>query len=72
MGVWKELSPKGKGQVKGVEVSILDKNVFLFSFNHEANVRRVWDRRPWMFKGDHLILKEFIQSLIKHFICDSI
>nr|POE46607.1 hypothetical protein CFP56_58489 [Quercus suber] len=46
-----------------VEVSILDRNVFLFSFNHEADVRRVWDRRPWSIKGEHVILKKFRANL---------
>nr|POE66515.1 hypothetical protein CFP56_18773 [Quercus suber] len=34
-----------------VEVSVLDRYVFLFSFNREADVRRAWDRRPWSIKG---------------------
>ncbi|KAL0001056.1 hypothetical protein SO802_014837 [Lithocarpus litseifolius] len=46
-----------------VEVSVLDRNVFLFSFNHEADVRRAWDRRPWSIKGEHLILKKFRADL---------
>lgn len=37
----------------------MDKNVFVFTFKHEVNVRRAWDRRPWMVKGEHLILKRF-------------
>jgi hypothetical protein len=45
-----------------VEVSVVDKNVFLFSFKHEVDVRRVWDRRPWSFKGEHLILKKYDPS----------
>lgn len=40
-------------------MSSIDKNVFLFSFNHEVDVLRVWERRPWSFKGEHLILKKY-------------
>ena len=41
------------------DVSSIDKNVFLFSFNHEVDVLWVWERRPWSFKGEHLILKKY-------------
>ena len=43
--------------INDFEVALADKNVFVFSFNHEADVRRAWDRRPWLIKGKHLILK---------------
>lgn len=42
-----------------MEVSAVDKNIFMFSFKHEADVRRAWDRRPWTVKGEHLVLKRF-------------
>ncbi|KAF3946921.1 hypothetical protein CMV_026869 [Castanea mollissima] len=35
----------------------------MFSFKHEANVRRAWDRRPWTVKGEHLILKRFCSDI---------
>ena len=37
-----------------VEVNVVDKNVFMFTFKHEADVRKAWDRRPWCIKGEHL------------------
>ena len=46
-----------------MEVSVVDKNVFMFYFKHEVDVRRVWDRRPWNFRGEHLILKKFRPEL---------
>ena len=33
--------------------------MLVFSFNHEADIRHDWDRRPWLIKGEHLILKRF-------------
>lgn len=33
--------------------------MFVFSFNHEADVRPAWDRRPWLIKAEHSILKRF-------------
>nr|POE56986.1 hypothetical protein CFP56_45517 [Quercus suber] len=35
----------------------------MFSFLHEADVRRAWDRRPWIVKGEHLILKRFCSDI---------
>ena len=36
----------------------MDRNIFLFTFQHEVDVKRVWDKRPWSFKGEHVILKK--------------
>ena len=38
---------------------MVDKNFFVFSFKHDVDVRRAWDRRAWLIKGEHLILKCF-------------
>jgi hypothetical protein len=59
----KEIIEKAWNTIKDVEVSVVDKNVFMFYFKHEVDVRRVWDRRPWNFKGEHLILKKFRPEL---------
>ena len=55
----KEILVKAWNLINDFEVAVVDKNVFVFSFNHEADVRRAWDRRPWLLKGEHLILKRF-------------
>ena len=59
----KEIIEKVWNTIKDVEVSVVDKNVFMFYFKHEVDVRRVWDRRPWNFRGEHLILKKFRPEL---------
>ena len=41
----------------------MDKNVFMFTFGHEVDVRRIWDCGPWSFKGEHLILKQYSSDL---------
>ena len=46
-----------------VEVRVADRNIFIFEFKHEVDLRRAWDRRPWSIKGEHLILKKFNASL---------
>ncbi|KAK9997661.1 hypothetical protein SO802_022347 [Lithocarpus litseifolius] len=61
--VVKDIVSKAWNLMMEVEVSVLDRNVFLFSFNHEADVKRAWDRRPWSIKGEHLILKKFRADL---------
>jgi hypothetical protein len=45
-GVVKEIIAKAWNTVNEVDVEGVDKNVFLFTFKHEVDVRRVWDRRP--------------------------
>ena len=57
--VVKEIIAKAWNTVNEVDVAVVDKNVFLFSFKHEVDVKTVWDRRPWCFKGEHLILKQY-------------
>uniref|UniRef100_A0A2N9ETC0 CCHC-type domain-containing protein n=1 Tax=Fagus sylvatica TaxID=28930 RepID=A0A2N9ETC0_FAGSY len=44
-------------------VRVADRNIFIFEFKHEVDLRRAWDRRPWSIKGEHLILKKFNASL---------
>ena len=61
--VVKDIISKVWNTINEVEVSVMDKNVFMFSFNHEVDMRRVWDRRPWSFKGDHVILKKYDPDL---------
>ena len=57
--VVKEIISKAWNTIKEVGVAIVDKNIFLFTFNHEVDVRGIWDKRPWSFKGEHLILKKY-------------
>lgn len=40
-----------------VSVKKVDKNLFLFTFQHEADLNMVFRRRPWTLRGAHLILK---------------
>ncbi len=57
--VVKEIIDKAWNTINPVDVSSIDKNVFIFSFNHEVDVLWVWERCPWSFKGEHLILKKY-------------
>jgi hypothetical protein len=43
-----EIITEAWNTINEVEVAMIDKNVFLFTFKHEVDV---WDRRPWNFKG---------------------
>jgi|UniRef100_A0A2N9I6B2 hypothetical protein len=40
-----------------VTVKIVDMNMFLFTFQHKADLNMVFKRRPWTLRGAHLILK---------------
>jgi hypothetical protein len=59
----KEILTKAWNIVYDVEVSVVDRNIFVFTFKHEADVRRAWDRRPWLVKGEHLLLKKYNPDL---------
>ena len=45
--------------VNKVNMSVVDNNVFMFSFKHVADIRRIWDYCHWSCKGEHLILKKY-------------
>ncbi len=53
--VVKDIVGKSWNVAYEVEVKSIDKNVFMFIFNHEVDLRRAWDRGPWSIKGEHLI-----------------
>ena len=38
--------------VNKVNMSIVDNNVFMFSFKHVADIRRIWDYCHWSCKGN--------------------
>ena len=44
--VVKEIISKAWNTIKEVDVAVVDKNIFLFIFNHEVDVKRIWDKRP--------------------------
>ncbi|XP_065629740.1 uncharacterized protein LOC136067578 [Quercus suber] len=59
----KEILVKAWNVINDIEVTVVDKNIFMFSFLYEADVRRAWDKRPWTVKGEHLILKRFCSDI---------
>ena len=42
-----------------LEVKRMDKDIFMFSFSHEVDAYRAYHKRPWSYKGGHLILKKW-------------
>ena len=49
-----------------VQVTRLDNKLFMFSFQHEANMANTFRRRPWSIRGGHLVLKHWNPSLMWH------
>jgi hypothetical protein len=46
-----------------VLVKKIDRNIFLFIFEHEIDLKRAFDRRPWTLRGAHLVLKKWRPEL---------
>ena len=55
----KEIALKAWKPVYPLEIKRLDKNIYLFSFQHEVDAHTVYSRRPWSWKGGHFILKRW-------------
>ncbi|XP_075640364.1 uncharacterized protein LOC142612127 [Castanea sativa] len=46
-----------------LDIKRLDKEVFMLSFRHEADMNKVYLRRPWSIREGHLILKKWHPDL---------
>ena len=47
-----------------VFVRKMDRNLFLFTFEHEADLNAIFQMRPWTFHDAHLVLKTWNPELI--------
>ena len=46
-----------------ISVRKVDRNIFLFTFDYEADRSLAFDRRPWTIRGAHLVLKVWFPDL---------
>ena len=44
---------------KPFHIKKMDRNIFAFSFEHETDQSLAFNRRPWTFRGAHLVLKRW-------------
>ena len=59
----KDIVHKALSVTYDLEINVVDRNVFMFTFKHEADVRKARDRRPWCIKCEHLILMKINANL---------
>jgi hypothetical protein len=62
-GVVKDITILAWNPSKDIKISRLDKNIFLFTFGVKADLEMAFSRRPWTFKGAHLMLKSWVPDL---------
>ena len=46
-----------------VSIRKMDRNLFLFTFEHEADLNAIFQMRPWTFHDAHLVLKTWNPEL---------
>ncbi len=57
MPVVLEIVTKAWNPSRPIQVKKVERNIFVFMFEHEADMALAYKRRPWTIRGAHLILK---------------
>ena len=63
LNIVKEVAFKAWKPTYRLDIKRLGKDIFLLAFQHEADMNKVFLRRPWSIRGGHLILKKWHPDL---------
>ena len=62
-GVVRDITIRAWNPSKDIQISRLEKNIFLFTFGVKADLEMAFSRRPWTIRGAHLVLKRWVPDL---------
>ena len=57
-GIWNLKEPDS------IALSINGHNIFTFTFNHESDRKKSWDRRPWSINEALMVLKAYNPNML--------